>query len=191
MNEIFKDIEETNGYYQISNFGRVKSIKRKWVIKDIILTTIISKKGYCIVNMNDLGKMKVGKIHRLVATAFIPNSENKPQVNHIDGNKLNNHDFNLEWSNRSDNMKHAFSLGLAKISDNQKESIRLNMSTRVGKNNPNKRNIIDIQNNIIYETIREAAKAININHITLRAMLASINPNKTNLRYYNPLTNIK
>lgn len=136
-------------------------------------------------------KMQNFKVHRLVAIHFVPNPLILKEVNHIDGNKLNNHDFNLEWSNRSDNMKHAFSLGLAKISDNQKESIRLNMSTRVGKNNPNKRNIIDIQNNIIYETIREAAKAININHITLRAMLASINPNKTNLRYYNPLTNIK
>ena len=71
--------------------------------------------GYLTVGIN----RKQYKIHRLVATIFIPNPENKEQVNHIDGNKANNSVSNLEWSTRNENIKHAFATGL---SNNNKEN---------------------------------------------------------------------
>ena len=91
-NEIWKDIE---GYenYQISSFGRVKSVKFG---KEKILKPRI-KKGYLLVDLYKNGKRKMCSIHRLVAMTFLPNSQNLPQVNHIDENSLNNKVDNLEW----------------------------------------------------------------------------------------------
>ena len=101
MNEIFLPIE---GYpkYQISNLGRVKSI----VGKEKILKTWINKRYYSVSLMKD----KVQKnhlIHRLVAQAFIPNPENKPEVNHVDGNTKNFNISNLEWITPSENIYHS------------------------------------------------------------------------------------
>jgi len=102
--EIWKSTLE--GWYLISNHGRLKGNgKRKTVIK-----LFISKRGYYRYHAKRFRK-NFG-IHRLVAEAFIENSENKPEVNHIDGNKLNNAASNLEWVTASENHKHAFRAGL-------------------------------------------------------------------------------
>lgn len=99
--EIWKDIAGYEGLYQVSNFGRIKSLRSK-----IILASLSSKSGYCYVGLAKNGMNKQKSVHRLVALAFIPNSENKPEVNHIDGNKHNNTVKNLEWVTKSENMKH-------------------------------------------------------------------------------------
>ncbi len=121
--EIWKDIINFEGFYQVSNYGRVKSLERKiphWkserlqVIKEKILKPSKDGKGYPLVVFQIENEMKAIKIHRLVATAFVPNPENKPQVNHIDGIKTNNHFSNLEWCNNSENVLHAYKLGLNK-----------------------------------------------------------------------------
>lgn len=68
--------------------------------------------GYYRVIFSKNGIITKHIVHRLVATAFMPNLENKPQVNHIDGNKLNNHILNLEWATSSENVRHAIATGL-------------------------------------------------------------------------------
>lgn len=124
MKEIWKDIEDYEGLYQVSNMGRVKSLARTrkaytpgkgdWVapVKERILRASISKDGYYCVVLAKEGVNKHQRVNRLVAEAFIPNTENKPQVNHIDGNKLNNRVDNLEWVTAKENTIHSVKNGL-------------------------------------------------------------------------------
>lgn len=103
--EIWKDIEGFEGIYQISTKGRLKSFK---AVKDgQVLSNKNSKGDYLSVVLQYKGIKKHARIHRLVAEAFIPNPDNKPEVNHIDGNKQNNCVENLEWVTRLENARHA------------------------------------------------------------------------------------
>ena len=105
MIEIWKDIKGYEGLYQISNLGRVKSLKRKiknfynyYYHKEKILKLCINKKtGYVYVCLNKNNKGKVMVVHRLVAETFISNIDKLPYVNHKDENKQNNCVDNLEW----------------------------------------------------------------------------------------------
>ena len=105
MKEIWKDIKDYKGLYQVSNLGRVKALekyvtRRKCGIKhftEIIMKPASDKDGYLSVTFNVHNKAKTFKVHRLVAEAFIPNPNNYPQVNHKDENKANNNVENLEW----------------------------------------------------------------------------------------------
>ena len=109
--EIWADIFGYEGHYQISTFGRVKSFKKG---REKILMPFIDKDGYLQVAFFKVGKYKKFKVHRLVALAFIPNPDDKPQINHRDGCKLNNFAGNLEWCTGSENIQHAFDIGLKK-----------------------------------------------------------------------------
>jgi len=115
MTEIWKDIECYEGFYQVSNMGRVKSLDRlrrhpngsvnQWFGRILKETTRKDK-------MQTVGLLKHGEriskyIHRLAATTFIPNPLNKPCVNHIDNNPSNNRIENLEWCTHKENMHHA------------------------------------------------------------------------------------
>ena len=94
MGEIWKDIEGYEGLYQVSNLGRVKSLKYN---KERILKIANGTDGYKIVGLTYNSKRKTFKVHRLVAQAFIPNPNEYPQVNHKDEDKGNNKVDNLEW----------------------------------------------------------------------------------------------
>ena len=102
--EEWKDIKGYEGLYQISSFGRVKSIWSNHRIKK----TRIYKNGYVSANLLREKNQKTFRLNRLVAIYFIPNLENKPHVNHIDGIRFNNEIYNLEWCTRSENMNHTY-----------------------------------------------------------------------------------
>jgi len=104
-------IKEINDRYLIDTLGNVHSIKRNGT-KGGILKPTISSNGYYVVMLSP--SRKPTKVHRLVAEAFIPNDYNKPFINHIDGNKLNNTIDNLEWCTSKENAIHAHRIGLAK-----------------------------------------------------------------------------
>jgi hypothetical protein len=117
--EIWKSIQGFEDIYEISNLGMVirKSILTKngnnyHFCKEKELISTFYNNGYFRIGLTKNSKQVKFYIHRLVAIAFIPNPKNKPQVNHKDGDKTNNNDWNLEWSTISENSIHAFNLGL-------------------------------------------------------------------------------
>lgn len=131
--EKWKNIKNYEGFYQVSNCGKVKSLKRTVTaingecrsFNERMLTLHKSKPTerhpvirYHVELWKD-NKRKVASIHRLVSEHFVPNPQGKPQVNHIDGDPSNNHYENLEWVTNSENMKHAYATGLTKPRNNK------------------------------------------------------------------------
>ena len=115
INEIWKPVPGFEDRYGVSNFGRVKSIKRVCktekgvrIVPEKILNGSLDTYGYLFVVLSKDGKHKNYLIHKLVMSAFTCNPENKPQINHLDGNKLNNNLTNLEWSTAKENINHKF-----------------------------------------------------------------------------------
>ncbi|WP_200411333.1 NUMOD4 domain-containing protein [Virgibacillus salexigens] len=110
-NEIWKQIDGYAGY-EVSNLGRVRSLDREIFggnkRRGKLLKPAKSKQGYLYVSLYRNRESKKMRVHRLVAFMFIPNTENKYEVNHINGNKLNNKVNNLEWVTREENNKHAY-----------------------------------------------------------------------------------
>lgn len=106
--EEWKTIDGFNGKYQISNYGRVKSFGQR----HCILKPKLNGSGYLTCVLYSQGKPKPCAVHRLVAKAFIPNPNNKREVNHVDGIKWNSCVSNLEWTTHSGNAKHAYDTGL-------------------------------------------------------------------------------
>jgi len=121
--EIWKDVVGYEGYYKVSNLGSVMGLARivprkrygeiyLYPERERMLKFHINKKGYVITSLSKNDKEIKPQVHRLVAIAFIPNHDNKPQVNHKDGNKQNNHVDNLEWVTNQENIDHSWKTGL-------------------------------------------------------------------------------
>lgn len=106
--EIWRDVDGYDGDYQISNYGRAKSFKQG----KIIILKPGYKSGYLWFSLSKDNHRKYCAVHRLVAQAFIPNPDGKPQINHIDGHPLNNYVCNLEWATGVENQQHAITTGL-------------------------------------------------------------------------------
>jgi hypothetical protein len=119
MKIIWKDIEGFENIYKINNIGIVKSLDKKlrigngfYIKKGRIIKPYMNNSGYLRINLYD-NKIKIAYyLHRLLAQTFIINTLSKKEVNHKDGNKLNNNLDNLEWVTSSENKKHAFRIGL-------------------------------------------------------------------------------
>lgn len=125
MQEVWKDIEGYEGAYRVSNLGHILSVRFGPKSNSVpvnpvskIMRQSRSSSGYLHVQLYKNGKSSTKLVHILVAQAFIPNPENKPEVNHIDGNKNNNRVDNLEWSTKSENQRHAINIGLRQASPN-------------------------------------------------------------------------
>lgn len=118
--EVFVDIPGYEGYYQVSNYGNIKSLDRvikektgkTQTIKGRVLKQRINPGGYCYVGLRKNGVKATFAIHQLVAQTFLDNPENKPTVNHINGIKTDNNISNLEWATYSENLSHAYNSGL-------------------------------------------------------------------------------
>lgn len=161
-NEIWKDIEGLEGYYQISNFGRVKGLpktisNRKY--NERLLSLHLNKDGYVKTHLKHNGKEYTFLIHRLVAKAFIPNDDpiNKFQVNHKDECKTNNYVDNLEWCTNEYNFNYN-NRNCIKRAIETRESKRINgvlkykKSRKVLQIDPNTNEIINS-----YETLQDMA----------------------------------
>ena len=179
MSEIWKDIEGYEGLYQVSNYGRVRSLDRyvkqnhntKQLKKGKLIQPIKDCKGYLRLKLCKENTSKRVKIHRLVAQAFIPNPENKPQVNHIDGNKTNNRIQNLEWCTNSENQIHAYKMGLNKITEEQRRKISQRQKGRKvtekekrikRENAKNKKKVKCINTGEIFKSIMDASRKTGI-----------------------------
>ena len=110
--EIWKDVVDFAGLYLISNKGRLKSIKKNGTQ---ILRSPSIRFWYLRTSLSNNGKITQESIHRMVAMAFVPNPHNKPVVNHIDANPLNNCAENLEWCTAAENLQHAINIGNLKL----------------------------------------------------------------------------
>jgi len=141
MEEIWKDIVEYEGYYQVSNLGRVKRLKGSpRTLEDKILVNKTKKTGYKFVCLSVNREFKYKHVHRLVAEAFISNPNNKLFVNHIDCDKSNNKVSNLEWVTAKENSKHA------------RENVVFNYNPPTGIDNTVSKQVAqkDLKNNILY-----------------------------------------
>lgn len=171
--EIWKEIKGYERCYHVSNLGRVKSIGRlsennfagTIFLEERILKHTNSH-GYRSVVFSLFGKVKTMSVHRLVAQAFIPNPENKCDVNHINGIKHDNRVENLEWNTRSENCLHAFKTGLFVISKDR-----------------NCKEVINLEYGIFYDSLIEAAFTTHYSAKYLGNVLRGKKRNKTRLEY--------
>lgn len=163
MNE-WKPVKGYEGLYEINKLGCIKSLQKRNY--NNTLSTRVDRAGYRSTRLCKNGKV-IGKfIHRLLAETYIPNPENKKFVNHLNGDKLDNRIENLEWVTHSENMLHAYKIGLIKI---------------------NSKSIVDHCTGKLFNGIKEASNFMGINRSTLKGYLSGKRTNPTCLRYLNSI----
>lgn len=162
-----------NPNYLVTVDGRVFSLHTMRFL------TLMEKNGYIYVKLGS----KSYRVHRLVAQTYLPNPENKPQVNHMDGNKYNNMLCNLEWATQSENIKHACDTGLRPISELMRENGRRSTNLLSGRNEYTIKLVLDEETGIFYESAREAAESVGVKPKYLRRRLSGEVKNNTKFKY--------
>ena len=148
--EEFKPIKDFEGLYEISNLGKVKNLKTNRILKTQIL-----KIGYNSVNLCKNSKLTTKYIHRLIAIAFIPNLQNKVEVNHINGIKTDNRILNLEWATHKENINHAHRIGLCDAG---------NIARKLAIEKRNNKETLDLYTGILYDSLKNACESLNLNY---------------------------
>ena len=162
----WRPISGYEGLYEVSSLGEIRSLNYNRTGKTRTLKTCI-KKGYVVINLSKNNVKKNHQVHRLVAQAFIPNGENKTEVNHIDGNKENNTVDNLEWVNRSENMQHAYKNNLCESQRiASKQNIYKAREVYVAKCS---KQVKCITTDTIYSSTRDAERLTGIPHSNIGA----------------------
>ena len=166
--EQWKDIVDYEGVYQISNLGRFKSLREhkttKWPRKkkmtDRIAKVSFDKNGYLRTGLYRNKTAKTVKVHRLVAIHFIPNPENKPEVNHKKGIKTDNRFFMLEWNTVPENNQHAIDTGLIKVKGEDNKSSKLT-----------EEQVVKIRTLYPEYNFSEIARMYNVHHSTISRII--------------------
>ena len=172
MEEIWKDVIGYEGLYQVSNLGRIKSLNyRAKGISKIMKFSLLE--GYPSLSLTNNGKYKTYKIHRLVANAFIINLNNKPQVNHKNGNRADNNVNNLEWVTNKENCIHGY-----KVLNRQ-----VSLETRIKISNSRIKKVIDTKTNQIFNSTIDACHYTGMTFSKLRKRLNGQTKNNTTLKY--------
>lgn len=165
-NEIWKPIKGYEGKYFVSSLGRIKSLPNRSRRTELILKP--QNQTYSFIDLCKDGKVKKLTIHRIVAINFLDNPQNKPDVNHIDGNKHNNKLSNLEWVTKSENIKHSYATGLNSCVGAKNSQCKLTEKEAVEIYNSNARTKdLSIQYNITQSTICDIRKGRSWTHATL------------------------
>lgn len=166
--ENWKDIKGYNGFYQVSDLGNIRSIDRisyhprfgDMILRGRDKNQSSDKDGYKTIGLCIKGKTTTFRVHRLVALHFISNSENKPEINHKNGNKQNNAKSNLEWNTTIENIRHSIKTGLA---------------NRNGSGNGRavlcENDVLEIRDNCKGMKVYEISKMYNVNWTTIKRIL--------------------
>lgn len=185
MEEIWKSVKGYEGIYEISSYGRLRSLDRAVRHYSGGDRNVKGKlyephflKGYILYGLCKNGKIKTGYAARLVAIAFIPNPENKPEVNHINGIKTDNRIENLEWVTGKENMQHAYKNKLWKIPTGE----HLERFRKASKEKCSKI-VLDLNTGVFYNSVKELCDLYGYNQCTIGRRLNGTRKNDTNFKY--------
>ena len=171
--EVWKDVVGYEGMYQVSNIGRVKGLSRIDGLgretKSKILKGFISADGYAMVSLCKNGKKKHFQVHRLVAIAFIPNTENKPEIDHINTIPLDNRICNLRWVTRSENQNNPLTL------KHKSEAVKgrplpMEKIMKMRRETKDNKPVMCIETGVIYNSMREAERQTGINNASISSV---------------------
>lgn len=160
--EEWKDVPNYEGLYQVSTFGRVKTYGNRYNGNKVaILALRLDVYGYAIVNVYKNG-MKTVKVHRLVAMAFIPNTDNKKEVNHKNGVRNYNKVTNLEWVTCSENMQHRIDVLGTRIN---------NLKPQIGEKNYQSKAVVCTTLDIYSPCMLEMSKMVGVSKYLMQQVL--------------------